>query len=269
MFWGLVAFVVVATVFAMSVTHRLEVFCADWFKRLRPHAAMVARVTLGLCLVASASNHALFGPELPLSTLEGGSKIIEILMYTAGILLVLGVYTRVAAALTLLVIAAGVVVHGWYMLTYTNYLGEALLALFLLPRSVKWEALAFLLLRVSFGVSVAFGALYAKFLHSNLALSTIAQYNLTNYFPFDPLFIVLGACIIEVLMGIFFIIGFEIRHTALFFMFWITLSLFYFGEAVWPHLILVGVNAALFMYGYDKYTLHGRLFNRGHLQPVL
>lgn len=266
-FWGFLAFVLVTTVFFMSITHRLEVFFEPFLTRLRPWAAPVARITLGVCLLASAYNNALFGPELPLSDFGPFALFIQLALYISGVLLMVGYLTRAAALAALAVFAVATVKYGFYILNYTNYLGEILLALLLLRP--KFEPYAFLVLRVGFGISVAFAALYAKFLHSNLALSTVAEYNLTQFFPFDPLFIVLGACIIEVLMGLFFILGIEIRHTVLFFLFWIALSLVYFGESVWPHLVLVGVNISLFLYGYDRLTLEGRYFNRGKLQPFL
>ena len=118
-------------------------------------------------------------------------------------------------------------------------------------------------------MSVVYAAVYAKFLHANLTLSTIEQYHLLNFFHFDPLFVVLGAFIIESLIGIFFIVGIAIRWTAIFFLFWIGLSLLYFGEAVWPHLVLIGLNITLILHGYDRYSLEGRLFKRRLLEPVL
>jgi hypothetical protein len=265
--WGFIAFVLVTTVFFASITHRFEVLFEPYLSRLRPWAPLVARVTLGACLIASAYNSALFGPELPLSDFGPYAVVMQGALYLSGILILVNLWTRLGALIALGIFAVATILYGFYILTYINYLGEVLLALFLLRPT--YERYAFLALRVCFGISVAFAALYAKLLHSNLALSTISEYNLTQFFHFDPLFIVLGACIIEILIGIFFIIGFEIRHTALFFLFWIFLSLIYFGESVWPHLILVGVNVALFMYGYDELTVEGRYFNRGKLQPFL
>jgi hypothetical protein len=265
--WGFIAFVVVSTIFFASITHRFEIFFEPWLSRLRPWASPVARATLGVCLIASAYNGALFGPELPLSEFGSWEICVQLGLYFAGALMLWKRLAPVGGVIALCIFALAMIWHGFYMLTYANYMGEILLTVFLIRPG--FEALAFLALRIGFGVSVAFAALYAKFLHSNLALSVVHEYNLTQFFHFDPLFVVLGACIIEVLIGIFFIVGFEIRHTALFFLFWIFLSLLYFGEAVWPHLILVSVNAALFMYGYDKWTIEGRLFNRGKLQPFL
>lgn len=272
-FAAFVGFVFVSTILFASVTHRFEVLFEPYLTRLRPTASLVARLTLGVCLIASGYNFALFGPELPLQDFGAWASVAQWALYATGALVLVGYLVRPAALLAGVVFLAGLALYGPYMLNYTNYLGE-IAVVFLLAAAapgmaLRLEPYAFLILRIAFGVSVAYAAIYAKFIHSNLALSTIYQYNLTAYFPFDPLFTVLGACIIEVLMGIFFIIGFEVRHTALFFLFWIFLSLIYFGESVWPHLVLVGVNVALFMYGYDKWTVEGRFFNRGKLQPFL
>ncbi len=79
----------------------------------------------------------------------------------------------------------------------------------------------------------------------------------------------LGAAIIELLIGTFFILGIEIRFTALFVLFWLSLSLSYFGEAVWPHIVLIGIPVAFIFYGYDKYSLEGRFFKRRGREPVL
>lgn len=265
--WGFIAFVVVSTVFFASITHRLELFFEPYLTRLRPWATTVARLTLGACLLLSAYFGALFGPELPLSDFGGWGVLLQLALFVSGALILFNVYVREGALLALGVFAAGAFMYGWYALTYLNYLGEILLALFLLRPQL--ERYGFLLVRVTFGASVIVAALYAKLMYSNLALATIEEYHLTNFFHFDPLFIVLGACIIEILIGIFIMVGFEIRHTALFFLFWIFLSIGYFGESVWPHLILIGVNVALFMYGYDELTVEGKLFNRGPLQPFL
>lgn len=273
-FSAFVGFVFVSTVFFASITHRFEVFFAPYFAKMRPWAPVVARVTLGLSLIASGYNIALFGPELPLSDWGWLQTAAQWALYGSGALLSLGVFSRTAAAAATAVFVGGLALYGVYMLNYVNYLGEMLVVLMLgggwaAAKHGNKEMLAFLLLRIGFGVAIIFAAIYGKFIYSNLALSTIEEYHLSLFFPFDPLFTVLGAFLVEILIGFFFIIGFEVRHTALFFLFWIFLSLLYFGEAVWPHLILIGINLALIMYGYDKWTVHGRLFNKGQLQPFL
>jgi hypothetical protein len=56
---------------------------------------------------------------------------------------------------------------------------------------------------------------------------------------------------------------------ALVFIGFLTLSILFFGEAVWPHIILFGVNVALFAHGYDQYKL-GKLLQGERIgEPVL
>lgn len=269
-FWGFLGFLVVTTVFFMSITHRLEALCKPLLVRLKPHAPTVARITLGACLLFSGYEYALFGPELPLSLFGALAPYVQGTLYVSGAMIVLGLYTRAASAAALAIFALGTFFFGTYMLTYANYLGEILLVLLLgggiwavargKTRFRSLEPFAFLILRVLFGLSLVFASIYAKFIHSELALQVVSQYRLTDYFHFDPLFIVLGAGIIEILAGVFIMVGFEVRHTALFLLFWLTLSLLYFQESVWPHLVIFGVLVALFMRGYDRYTVEGRLF---------
>lgn len=287
-FWGLFAALVVSTVFAISVTRRVEDFFRPYLVRLKSFAPLVGRLTLGLALVGAAQGSALFGPELPLSSFGAWEPLLKGALYGAGGLIVLGLFTRGAVLAGLAVFIAGIFAHGFYMLTYADYFGLLLyvgilgggpLAFSLGKRPaasfakarrffMSLEPYAYSALRALFGAGVFYAAFYAKFLHSELALQTVLAYHLTVYFPFDPLFIVLGAFIIESLAGLFFIFGFELRHTALFLLFWLTLSFLYFGEAVWPHLILFGINIVIIMRGYDRYSV-GSLFARGRFEPVL
>ncbi len=125
-----------------------------------------------------------------------------------------------------------------------------------------------------FGTALLYASLYAKFLHNDLAL----QVGLSS--SGRPC--VLGralswiraalprarAGIVEIVIALFFILGIEIRFTALFLEFWLTLSLLYFGEVVWPHIVLIGIPIAFFLYGYDKYSLEGFFFKKPGREPV-
>lgn len=284
-FWGFIALLTVATVFCMSIFQVVEKALDPALMRLKRWAPLVTRVTLGVCLIACAYYGGLFGPELPLGDFAGPwAPAVVWLLYLSGTAVLFGFFTRAAAVIALVVFCFSVVRYGSYMLTYANYLGEILITLILGGGLLSFDRLrvknsfnltrvfepyAFLVMRVGFGVSVIFAALYAKFLHSDLALDTVARYHLTDFFHFDPLFIVLGAFVIESLIGVFIILGLELRWTALFFLFWLALSLLYFGEAVWPHLVLLGLNLALVCRGYDMYTLEGRFFKHRLREPVL
>ena len=204
-----------------------------------------------------------------------------------GAFILFGFLTRYAGIAAFALSLVAIYKHGWYLLTYTNYIGDIIFISFLGAHVwsidkhvIKWhgilgtierfvEKYAFLLLRVTFGSSLIYASVYAKFVHSELALRTVIDYNLTDYFHFAPLFIVLGAGLVEITIGIFIIIGFEVRFASLFLMFFLTLSLLYFGEAVWPHIVLFGGALALFIHGYDRYSIEGYFFKNAQHEPVL
>lgn len=279
--WTFIGFLVVSTVFAISVSRRLEKMLDPTLVKIKKYAEPVARITVGLGFIASAYFGALFGPELPFSLLFGNfSWLAEAMLALAGLCMLANLYTGFAGLLALSLFIVAVVEKGQYMLTYANYLGEIVILLIgahALPHAKSsFDSIAhklapyrFALLRVMFGISLLYASAYAKLIHANLALEVVDKYHLTNYLHFEPHFLVLGAAIVEIVIGAFFLFGVEIRHTALFLEFWLFLSLLYFGEVVWPHLILIGIPIAFFLHGYDRYSIEGRFFKKGGREPVL
>ena len=270
--WAMIGVIAVAAVFLISVSRAVERAVDPFLYRLKKWAPLIARLTLGASLLASGYYNALFGPELPLDTLFGAwGMLIRILLIVIGIAIILGLYVRAAGTIMLVIYGVAVVLLNVYMLTYLNYFGEAILCIILAGggHMKKLERYSFAINRVCFGVAALYASWYAKLFHSNLALDTVTQYHLTSYFHFSPLFLVLGALIVESLIGIFLIVGFEIRFTALFFLFFLCLSLSFFGEAVWPHLILLGLCLTMIAHGYDEYSLEGRFLKKGRREPVL
>ncbi len=282
-FWAFLALLVLSFVGVLSVSRRLEVICDPTFRRMKKYAPLIGRVTLGLSILASGYSSALFGPELPLSLYLPDYWILatRIFLMLAGGLLIIGCWTRSISFILILLFIALIFKFSAYMLTYANYLGVMIIAFalgskifavdkYLRPCSVKIfkglfdfiEDHAFLLFRLGFGLSLLYASFYAKFFHAQLAIETVVQYNLTDYLHFSPEFIVLGAFAVEVLLGTLFILGLEVRFAALFLMMFLILSLWYFGETVWPHFILAGGALTIFAEGYDKYTLERRYLNR-------
>lgn len=250
---------------------------------LKHYAPLAGRLTLGGSLLASAYYGGLFGPELPLADLAGPyAGWLQGLLYVLGGLITIGFLTPMAGLLAIGLYTWACIHFGSYLLTYLNYFGEMILVLILGGHvlaidtlrkhstvTVAWlEKYSFLILRICFGIAIVFASFYAKLWHSDLALDTVNDYHLTQFFPFTPLFLVLGAFITELLIGLCFLFGFLVRFIAIVFTTFLVLSIVYFGEAVWPHLILFGVNIALFMHGYDQYTLGRRLLRRGNQDPV-
>jgi uncharacterized membrane protein YphA (DoxX/SURF4 family) len=297
-FWTMIAVGTVLGVFAISVSRRVEDFFNPLFTKLRPYAPAVSRVTVGVAFLAAAYYSSAYGPELPLAANWGAyAGAVRIVMVLIGLCITFGFFTRLAALVGLALFAANVYFHGWYMLTYTNYLGEIIVLLLIGAHKLgierggaargwlgalagKLAPMSMAILRVCFGISLLYASVYAKFLHNMLALdvasgtgllSTIAPHALTvaQALGFEPHFLVLGAGIVEIVIALFFILGIEIRFTSLFLEVWLALSLWYFGEVVWPHLILIGIPIAFIFYGYDKYSVEGWLFKNARRQPVL
>jgi hypothetical protein len=287
-FWGFVSFVVFSTVIAASLFHVFEKQLDPGLFKLKKYALPIARITVGLCFVAFAISGNLYGSELFLSDGFGNfAPILQGIIFMLGVLATLGLATRVAGLGMLALYALSFYGFGWYVLTYTDFLGVAALltilggGLFSLDSFFRiepvkiidtttrsFQPLAFPFLRICFGWGVLFASVYAKFIHSQLGLEVVIQHDLTRFFPFDPLFVVLGALIIEFVAGLMVFFGVALRWTLVFLAFWLTLSLMYFQELIWPHGILFGLAIALFLHGYDRYSLEGFFLKKGKREPV-
>lgn len=291
-FWACITATIILVIFATSISHKIEKWGDPFLARLPRYAPVISRVTIGISFIAAAYYQALFGPELPFTTaFFGHESFITALLIVIGGMITLGWYARIAAFIGLCLFGIEILQNGVYMLTYSNYLGELVLLMilgahhlgfhtrhhdavrfpkWLLDLKMKLVPFSFLILRVAFGVGLLYSSLYAKIIHNNLALNVAyANPSLIHFFGFEPHFLVLGAALVEILIALFFILGIEIRFTSLFLLFWLSLSLWYFGEAVWPHIVLFGIPIAFICYGYDKYSLEGFLFKRNGREPVL
>ncbi len=286
-FWGFVSFVTVSTILCASAFRLFEKRLDPFFFRIKRFALPLIRLTVGLSLVVFGAHNILFGPELPLASI--GASMLQTLLVALGVLVLAGAFTRYAAALALVMYAYAVWASSGYALLYLNHAGAYAVLLVLgggawsldsftglgkLPQgiAVYMNALrpyALPFFRMLFGTSIVLAALYAKFLHSQLALDVVARYHLTSYFPFDPLFVVLGALIIETLAGLMLVSGIEIRWTGLFLLFWIFLGQFSMDEGWWVHIILIGGGLAIFCHGYDRYSLEGVYLKRHGHEPLL
>jgi len=236
------------------------------------------RIVFGASLIFSATYNSMFGPELPLSIFPA-PNFLKGLMFILGGALILGIATRALGALAAGLWLFTLVDQGWYMLTYINYFGEAL-ALVLLPRQVfsldrvwsKWhqtkpstflasEDWAMPVARLLLGFSVLYAAVNVKFVTSALSLDVVNSYDLTRYFHFDPLFIVLGAGFVEALIAVLYLLGLAQRFNSIIFIAFMTISIVFFKETVWPHYLLIGLAIGIFLHRPDKLALDRYLFS--------
>lgn len=297
--WALIAVAVVIGVYLLAMWPALGRRLASVLRRMKKYGPLIARLTIGASFLACAYYQATFGPELPLASTFGPlAGVITAVFIALGTLAIIGLWVRPAALIALIIFGCTIWFHGIYMLTYVNYLGEIIVLLILGAHEFSVDAMiagrrrfaisaetadpsrfeklrqylvprSFMFLRVLFGTALIYASAYAKIIHNNLALMTVEQYHLDKLLGFSPHFLVVGAALVEISIGLFFILGFEIRFTSAFLLFWLTLSLIFFGEIVWPHIILIGIPVAYIFYGYDKYSLGGFLSRQRDYEPVL
>lgn len=233
-------------------------------------ALVIIRIAFGASLLFSVANGALYGPELPLASFPF-TTLLSGVMVVSGVALIVGFQIRLFAVLSTLVWLFAFLAEGVYILTYINYLGESL-ALILLPARklsidgllskspphFKHEAYSLPIARILFALSLLYTAITIKFTTTVLTLDVVRDFELTRFFPFDPLFIVLGAALIEVLVGLLFLIGFLQRFTSVIFLVVMILSVIFFKESVWPHILIIALGVGLFIHKSDKYTLDAK-----------
>lgn len=288
--WAAIVGFLIISVFLISISVTLENKFDGYLVKLKKFAPFIARITIGLAFITCGYHAALFGPELPFTKIFPGFELYAQLSFLIlGALMVFGIFSRIAGLFGLLIFAYAIFKEGAYMMTYLSYLAEFFVLILVGghkfavsdERPIWWHVtemldylankygeFAFLILRIGFGFSLIYASIYAKVLHNQLAIAVATDFGLDTVFGFSPEFIVFGAAIIEILLGLFFILGIEVRFNAIVLTVFLTLSLLYFGESVWPHIILIGIPMAFFCYGYDKYSLEGYFFKKGNREPI-
>jgi uncharacterized membrane protein YphA (DoxX/SURF4 family) len=248
-----------------------------WFEQYAHFGPHFVRGTIAIVFLFSAVGNCFLGPELHLS-LFTYPFAVRVLLFVMSIMIFLGIFTEIAAAIGVFLFLWSYQVFGAYMFTYLNYAGELVVLLLFgmrvfsvdrflfgpLKRFLWFEKYETVIVRVFYGAALIYAAITVKLLHPDLTTYVVNEWNLTRFhwlFPSDPLLVTLGAGIVEAVIGIFIIFGFELRLTVLVSLFYITLSLLYFRELVWPHLLLYGISINLLVQP-EVFTLDHLLLER-------
>lgn len=249
----LINFIVRSTYFGDRISKGVE--------KLSFLGPIIVRLTIATSFFFSAYTWSFLGPELTLQSMPY-AVLIRWALFVVSVLIALGLFTRWAAIVSLVIFTLGYFIYGSYLNTYLNYLGEIIvLALFgmrvwsvdrflfgPLKRFKKYEKYETTIVRLFYGAALIFAGVTVKFLHPDLTLEVVNNWHLTQFswlFPSDPMLVVMGAGLAEIAIGILIMIGFEMRLAVVISLFYITLSLLYFRELVWPHLMLYGISLNL------------------------
>lgn len=254
------------------------------FEKFAPYGPLFVRAAIAAAFFYSALSWSFLGPELPLMHMPF-AHVLRVILFAASVMIALGFLTELAAFAALIVFCIGFKIFGLYVATYLNYLGEILVLLFFGMRKWSVDGLLFgslkrfpvfreygtSIVRVFYGLALMYAAVTVKFLHPALTVEVVNHWNLTQFhwlFPHDPLLVTLGAGIVECVIGFFILVGFEMRLTILVSLFYITLSLLYFRELVWPHLMLYGISFNL-LFEPELYTVDNLLFGRSRKKKLV
>jgi uncharacterized membrane protein YphA (DoxX/SURF4 family) len=250
----------------------------QWFEQFAFIGPFLIRIAISSAFFLGAWNNDFIGPELLISQLPF-AFLVRPALFLASALILLGLLTEVAAAIGLIIFGLAAMKFGFYVGTYLNYFGELFALILFGLRGYSFDRLLFgplrhwrahyerygsAIVRICYGFALIYAGITVKFLHPDLTLRVISDWHLTQFhwlFPSDPLLIVLGGGLAEAAIGLFILIGFEVRMTVLISLFYITLYLFYFRELVWPHILLYGISLNLLVQP-ETFTLDHLLFSK-------
>lgn len=255
-------------------------------KKARVLGPLIIRLAISASFFYAASANAILGPELPLTAM-GGGVVIRFLLFALSMMIFFGFLTELAACIGLLLFLYASFTFQAYTITYVNYFGE-LLVLFLfgsrflsvdlwlfgkhawMKQLEKMRGLEIPVVRMLYGIALMYAGYTIKFLHQSLSIEVYNQYHLVNFFHASASFIAAGAGLSEILIGLFIFIGFGQRLTTFISLFFITISILYFREMLWPHFMLYGISFSIIINSSDKFTLDHYLvpFTRQVLQTI-
>jgi uncharacterized membrane protein YphA (DoxX/SURF4 family) len=116
------------------------------------------------------------------------------------------------------------------------------------------------ILRLGIGIAMIFLALYEKILNPHMSEEVVSMYNLTSVVPVDVSMWVLGAGIIELAVGLFLLIGFYTRTTALIAFMVLSTTFFLFKESVTAHITLFALLSILLIEGGGRWSVDKLLY---------
>ncbi len=227
---------------------------------------MIARLAVGIALIGAGTSGVLVSPTLASFSILGTLQIF------IGFLLFIGLFTGVAAwgAVALYGIA---LVQTPYMLGNFEFLGLSLLILAMgdgrpgvsdligapfFGKLQKLKPYVPQILAWSIGIAMMYLAIFEKLLNPHTSELVVMQYGLATAIPVSPAMWVLSAGIIEFVIGLALLVRFKPRPMSAIAFVVLSLSFFYFEEAVYSHITLFATLFIMFVIGDRKKLVHGQ-----------
>lgn len=224
----------------------------------------ILRLALGMALVGAGAKGVLISPVFPIehAGLIAGIEIATGFALLAGFLLV-----PCAVIACGLILAA--ILQDSYLIGNMEFLAGGLALLILdnarpgIDDIIGFKRMSLqslkpyvpFILRAGIGISLIFLAFFEKILNPNMSLEVVRMFNLTSAIPVSESMWVMSVGIIELAVGLFLLVGFHTRLTAVIAFFVITVTFFFFQEDVYSHITLFGILSAIFITGGGKWSL--------------
>ncbi len=228
----------------------------------------ILRLSLGIAFIGASVAHVLISPVLPVAAFAG----IELLV---GFFLLAG-FLVVPSTIIGFILYIVALSHKFYIVGNLE-VAMAFIALLILGsarpgiddlfgvphlHTEKFKKIVPFLLRIGIGGSLVFLSLYEKILNPHVSDLVVQKYHLLGIIPVGAAMWVFAVGIIELFVGLCFLIGFQTRLvTAIAFMVIVT-TFFFFKEDVYSHVTLFGVLSCLFITGGGMWSLDSALKRR-------
>ncbi|GBD34293.1 hypothetical protein HRbin35_00003 [bacterium HR35] len=124
------------------------------------------------------------------------SQIIKAGLYLSSFMILFGFLTEIAAFIGLIIFIVGFFTFGPYLITYLNYLGELIVLAIFGMRRFSFDRLLFgplknwreklepyetTIVRVFYGTALIYARITVKFLHPDLSLRVVNDWQLTKF----------------------------------------------------------------------------------------
>ncbi|MBP7805062.1 MAG: DoxX family protein [Candidatus Pacebacteria bacterium] len=244
----------------------IKIFLARCREKLSTYGDILewmARLSLGIALIGAGTAEAFISPVLT------GNPNVGLLEILLGFMMLLGFLLTPVYLATIVLFFVGIA-HSGYLIGNLDFLALTIAAFSLSTARPglddilgigAWNMggrikhLVPLVLRIGLGTAFIFLAVYEKFLNPHGSEAVVQIYNLTQVIPVPASLWVLGAGIVELVLGVLLIIGFEIRLVSIISFVVISLSFFYFKESVYSHVTLFGALSMLVVTGAGKWSV--------------
>ena len=240
--------------------------------RFSSYVPLILRVLTGLFLVVSGYDFRLLAPEfgLPAGNVAPAIAGLEVL---AGVLLILGLFVKLAAVFIISLLGLAAETYGLHVIDHLELLGISVVLIteggvryavdgFLLAnrrlfsraarRLVQLKPFSMPALRITIGTAIIWLGLTEKLLAPELTRAAVLKYALP-VFPNVDLFIFLFGAF-EIILGIHYLLGIFLRTISLIYLGLLVFAFFFFGESI-SHFTLFAVVLSILIRGSGPYTL--------------